>query len=106
MVSFSTFRELGYSNIQEQTLTQAHRLASRALNRHPQSHEHSGRLAQTILDFYHRGIKDVGVISTLAANREKALEVKAAKLARRVERIARIGRRKGRAPRHPENRVE
>lgn len=105
-MSFSTFRELGYTDMHEQILSEAYRLASRTLNRHPQNHQHSERMAQTIIDFYYRGIRDPGVISTLAANREKALEIKAAKLARRTERYARIGRRKGRQPKQPENRIE
>jgi hypothetical protein len=105
-VPFSIFRELGYTDIHEQILSEAYRLASHTLNRSPRNHEHSERMAQTIIDFYYRGIQDPGVLSTLAANREKALEIKAAKLARRTERLARIGRRKGRSPKQQENRAE
>jgi hypothetical protein len=83
---FSKYRPLTYTSMDWQTLSEAHRLASRELGRHPKNHEHSDRLARTILNFYDRGIKDVGVLSSLAANREKALDATLAKETRIAER--------------------
>ena len=70
-------------------MTDAHRLASKHLNCHPKNHEHSNRLARSIMSFYDRGIKDVGVLSTLATNREKSLETKEQKELRQTQLPAR-----------------
>ncbi|MGN7774117.1 hypothetical protein ACTJI9_21005 [Phyllobacterium sp. 22552] len=96
-VSFSTFQELGYGSAHSQLLIEAHRLASHALNRHPHNHEHSSRLATTIMNFCDRGIKDPGVLSTLAVNRERALERKQEKDIRTAKRRIKEQKRRSRA---------
>jgi hypothetical protein len=105
-VSFSRFTDLGYSPVDAQILTEAHRLASRTLNCHFLNHEQSKRLSQTIVKFFNRGIHDVGVLSTLAANREKALRTQAAKLERKLKRQSQLENRKSRVLKQPENRAD
>lgn len=68
---FSKFRPGCYTAIDWQIMTDAHRLASKNLNRHPKNHEYSDRLARTVMNFYQRGAHDVGLLAILSANRER-----------------------------------
>jgi hypothetical protein len=104
-VAFSTFRKLGYATVHVQILNEAHHFASRYLNRHPQNHEFSERLAVTIMDLHDRGIRDPGLLASLAVNREKTLANNIEKAGRRTRRYAQIERRKPRAQKQPENRT-
>lgn len=54
-------------------MTVAHRMASKNLNRHPKNHEHSDRLARTVMNFYQRGVHNVGLLAILSANRERSV---------------------------------
>jgi hypothetical protein len=105
-LSYSYFRALGRADMHLQTLTEAHRLASQALNRHPVNHEHSERLAQTIVNFFDRGIRDPGVLSTLAVNRENAMEEKKLKAVRRNARQARIARQLARTDKRQDSQTQ
>lgn len=54
-------------------MQRAHELASHDLGRHAKKHFHSDRIARTIMNFYQRGIHDAGLLSTIAANRERSI---------------------------------
>lgn len=82
------FQHDDYSTSDWQIMSEAHLLASNSLERDPKNHEHSDRLARAVMDLYSRNIKDVGVLSTLAANRERSLEAKAYKETRGFRRMA------------------
>lgn len=84
----SFFKHDGYSVSDWKILSEAHLLASKSLDRDPKNHQHSDRLARAVMDLYSRNIKDVGVLSTLAANRERSLEAKAYKETRGFRRMA------------------
>ncbi|MGH7003891.1 MAG: hypothetical protein ACREIP_08085 [Alphaproteobacteria bacterium] len=62
-----------YTSEDWRIMREAHMLASHILARHHQKHEHSERLARTVMNFFDRGIRDIETLSTLAANRETIL---------------------------------
>ncbi|MDQ0996008.1 hypothetical protein QFZ34_001185 [Phyllobacterium ifriqiyense] len=98
-----TFVALGYTESESKILVEAQRLASQTLSRDTHTHEYSERMAATIIDFYKRGIKDPGIISTLVVNREMALEQKREKDKRTAQRRIREQKRRSRSAERPDD---
>lgn len=103
---FSKSPGLSSTNIDWQVISKAQNLASACLQRHPKDHEHSQRLARSIVDLYRRGISDPGVLSTLAINREKALEIREQKDMRVAKRLEQQERRKAYVQKQSQPQVE
>jgi hypothetical protein len=63
-----------YTSDDWRTMHEALKIAAQTLDRDIKTHEHSDRLARTIMDFFKRGIRDTGVLATLAVSRERSIE--------------------------------
>jgi hypothetical protein len=63
-----------YTSDDWRIMYEALKIAAQTLDRDIKTHEHSDRLARAVMDFFKRGIRDTGVLATLAVSRERSIE--------------------------------
>ncbi|CAN7469963.1 hypothetical protein LJR231_003184 [Phyllobacterium sp. LjRoot231] len=68
-----------YSQNDWRILEEAHRRASRILDRDPKYHPHANRLARAIMIFFNSGETDFGRLASMAVKRELSLSKTAGK---------------------------